>query len=48
MKTWICPVCGYEMEVEAKPSICPMCGYNEMIIEKAPAAKEKDGKQKRS
>lgn len=47
MKTWICPVCGYEMETETKPSICPLCGYNEMIVEKGAAAASKKDEHRR-
>jgi rubrerythrin len=31
--TWVCTVCGYEMESDTKPTDCPICSAGEDAFE---------------
>ena len=28
MKTWVCPICGFQHEGENPPEACPICGIS--------------------
>lgn len=28
MKTWVCPICGFQHEDENPPEACPICGIS--------------------
>jgi len=31
--TWVCTVCGYEIESDEKPEECPICGAGAEVFE---------------
>ncbi len=31
--TWVCIICGYEVESDVKPVECPVCGAGEEAFE---------------
>jgi rubrerythrin len=33
--TWVCQICGYEIESDEAPESCPVCGAESDAFEKA-------------